>query len=98
MADWERYKWPVISIIIIFGVLSIMLSVGFTVGILSGDPDGLERVLEDSGVGEPESFWTPFLSFITNEYVAGLLGLLLAAIIIGGVFYLITYFKNKRAD
>ncbi|TXT62604.1 MAG: hypothetical protein BAJALOKI3v1_540022 [Promethearchaeota archaeon] len=97
MVNWQRYKWPIISIIIIFGVLAIMLSVGFTVGILSEDPDGLERVLEDSGVGEPESLWTPFLSFITNEYVAGLIGLILAAIIIGGVFYLITYFKNKRA-
>lgn len=96
--DWERYKWPFISLIVIFGVLAIMLSVGFTVGILSNAPDGLERVLEDSKVGETESFWTPFFSFITDEYVAGFLGIILAAVIIGGAFYLISYLKNKRAE
>jgi len=75
-----------------------MLSIGFTVGFLSEDPDGLERVLEDWGVAEPEAFWLPFFSFISNEYVAGLLGLILTTVIIGGVFYLITYSKKKRTE
>jgi len=98
MGDLERYKWPIISLVVISSILIIMLSIGFTVGFLSEDPDGLERVLEDWGVAEPEAFWLPFFSFISNEYVAGLLGLILTTVIIGGVFYLITYSKKKRTE
>lgn len=98
MVNFERYKWPVITLVVTSVVLMIMLSIGFTVGILSEDPDGLERVLEDWGVAEPEAFWVPFLSFITNDYVAGILGLILSAVIIGGVFYLITNSKKKRTE
>jgi len=98
MVDFKRYKWPIISLIVISGTLMIMLAIGFTVGILSEDPDGLERILEDWGVSEPEAFWIPFFSFITSDYIAGLLGLLLVAVIIGGVFYLITYSKKKRTE
>ncbi|MFO7795263.1 MAG: hypothetical protein ACQERB_02795 [Promethearchaeati archaeon] len=98
MADFERYKWPVITLVVTSVVLMIMLSIGFTVGILSEDPDGLERVLEDLKVAEPEAFWVPFFSFITNDYVAGILGLILTTVIIGGVFYLITNSKKKRTE
>ena len=47
MVEWERYKWPIITIVVIIGVLMLMIAIGFTLGILSEDPDGLERALID---------------------------------------------------
>ncbi|MBD3196848.1 MAG: hypothetical protein GF317_17465 [Candidatus Lokiarchaeota archaeon] len=96
MISWNRYKWPIISILVVVVVLSIMLTVGFSIGILSDAPDGLERVLEDGGVSEPEPFWVPLLSWIKNEYIAGTIGILLSLSVIGGLFYVITKFKQSR--
>jgi uncharacterized membrane protein (DUF373 family) len=98
MVDWKRYKWPIISIVIIMGVLAIMILIGFELGILSTDPDGLERVLEDWGTQTGSEFWTPLLSFIQNEGIAAIIGIVLSVVIIGGAFYLIIRFKNKKKE
>ena len=45
MVDLRKYKWPIFILIILIAVLMVLLSVGFTIGILSEDPDGLERAL-----------------------------------------------------
>lgn len=98
MVEWKKYKWPIISIVIIMGVLAIMILIGFDLGILSDNPDGLERVLEDWGNQTGSEFWTPLLSFIQNEGIAAIVGILLSVVIIGGVFYLIIRTKNKRKE
>lgn len=99
MTDFKRYKWPIITVLIIIVALMVVLATGFTIGFLSEDPDGLERVLIDI-YGEEWlenliSPWIPILSFITNDYVAGIIGIVLSIAIITGVFYLITYLKKK---
>ncbi len=99
MVDWERYKWPIISIIVIIGVLMLMIAIGFTLGILSEDPDGLERALIDirseewlEGLG---SAWEPILGWIDNDYIAGIIGILLTIALIIAVFSLISHISKK---
>ena len=96
----KRNKWPLITILIIVVTLMSVLAVGFTIGFLSENPDGLERVLIDY-YGEEwlenlYSPWIPFLSWITNDYVAGIVGVVLSIAILMGTFYLITHFKKKN--
>lgn len=78
----------------------IMVAIGFTLGILSEDPDGLERVLIDArGEEWLESLpspWEPILGWIESDYVAGIIGVLLSVIIMVAVFYLIIYLKKKQ--
>jgi len=76
-----------------------MIAMGYTVGILSRDPDGLERTIIDI-MGEEwlenlPSVWRPILEWITNDYVAGSIGIVLSFIIITGVFYLIFSLKKR---
>jgi hypothetical protein len=97
MVNISKYKWPLVTVAIIIGVLMIMIATGFTIGILSENPDGLERVLIDNN-GESwlenlPSPWIPFLSWIHNDYIAGVLGILISAVFILSIFYAI---KNKR--
>ena len=99
MVEWERYKWPVISIIVIIAVLMLMIAIGFTLGILSEDPDGLERVLIDirgeewlEGLASP---WDPILGWIDNDYVAGIVGILLTVVLIIAVFSIIAYISKR---
>jgi len=77
----KRNKWPLITILIIVIALMSVIAVGFTIGFLSENPDGLERVLIDY-YGEEWlenlfSPWIPFLSWITNDYVVGIVGVVL---------------------
>lgn len=100
MIEWKRYKWPIITVLIIIATLMLVLATGFTIGFLSEDPDGLERVLIDI-YGEEWlenliSPWVPFLSWITNDYVAGIIGIIISITLIIGVFYLISYSKKKK--
>lgn len=78
----------------------LVLATGFTIGFLSDDPDGLERVLIDiygeEWLDNLESVWTPILSWISNDYVAGIIGVILSLTLIIGVFYLISYSKKKK--
>jgi len=89
------------SILIIVIVLLVMITIGYPLGILSEDPDGLERVLIDqnseSWLEELSSVWVPFLSWIENNYIAAIIGVLLSAIIIFAVFKLFAY-RNKTKE
>jgi hypothetical protein len=77
-----------------------MIAIGYPLGILSEDPDGLERVLIDQN-GEKwleslSSIWNPFLSWIENNYIAAIVGVLLSVGIIFGTFKLVSYRRNSR--
>ena len=98
----KRNKWPLITILIIVIALMSVIAVGFTIGFLSENPDGLERVLIDY-YGEEWlenlfSPWIPFLSWITNDYVAGIVGVVLSITVLMGTFYLITRFKKRKLE
>ena len=100
MTDIKNYERPLISILIIIVILVIMVAIGFTIGILSTNPDGLERVLMDQN-GEPwlenlKSPWVPILSWITSDYAAGIFGIIISVLLIILVFYSVSYFKKKR--
>ncbi|MBA7516978.1 hypothetical protein ES705_09028 [subsurface metagenome] len=99
MVEISRYKWPLITVVVVIVALMFVIAVGFTLGFLSENPDGLERVLIDiNGEEWLENLfspWIPILSWVTNDYVAGIIGVVLSIAIMTGVFYLITYLKKK---
>lgn len=99
MVEIEKYKWPILTIFIIIIVLMVMITIGFAIGILSEDPDGLERVLIDAkGEAWLESLpspWEPILGGIESDYIAGIVGILLSIVLMCAVFYLIIYLKKK---
>ena len=78
----------------------LMIAVGFTIGILSDKPDGLERVLieknGESWLEDLESPWVPILSWITSDYGAGIIGILISIVLMTTVFYLIIHYKKKN--
>jgi len=82
--------------------LMLVIAVGFTIGFLSENPDGLERVLIDyygeEWLDNLFSPWIPFLSWITNDYVAGILGIVLSIAVLMGSFYLITHLKKRKLE
>lgn len=100
MVEFEKYKWPILTIIFIIIGLMVMLTVGYTIGILSDDPDGLERAIIDARGGKwldgLSSPWEPILGWIENDYIAGILGILLSVIVMVSVFYLIVYLKKRN--
>jgi len=102
MVEISRYKWPLITVIVVIAALMFVIAVGFTIGFLSENPDGLERVLIDiNGEEWLENLispWIPILSWVTNDYVAGIIGVVLSIAIMTGVFYLITYLKKRDAN
>ncbi|MFX0105275.1 MAG: energy-coupling factor ABC transporter permease [Candidatus Hodarchaeota archaeon] len=95
----KKYKRPIISIFVVIGVLLLMISVGFTIGFLSNDPDGLERVLIDqngeSWLDNLVSPWIPLFSWITNDYGAAILGIVASVILMSSAFYLIIRYKKR---
>ncbi len=101
MSELKRYKWPIIALISTIVVLMLMIAIGYTIGILSEDPDGLEKTLlsyyDEEWLENLPSPWVPWLSWITNDYIAGLLGVVLTAIILVVIFYGIIYLKKKRS-
>jgi hypothetical protein len=78
----------------------VMLSVGVAIGILSEDPDGLERALIDArGEAWLESLpspWVPILGWIESDYIAGIIGILLSVVLMVAIFYVIAYIKKKE--
>ena len=100
MSVLKRNKWPLITIVTIIVALMFVIAVGFTIGFLSENPDGLERVLIDyNGEEWLENLfspWIPFLSWITNDYVAGIVGIVLSIVVLTGTFYLITRLKKRK--
>ena len=102
LAEKNRYKWPLITVLTVIAALMLVIAVGFTIGFLSENPDGLERVLIDY-YGEEWlenlfSPWIPFLSWITNDYVAGILGVVLSIAVLMGTFYIITRLKKRKLE
>ncbi|MFX0056896.1 MAG: hypothetical protein ACFE85_08710 [Candidatus Hodarchaeota archaeon] len=100
MFNIKKYRRPILSIVVVVIVLMIMIAVGFTIGILSENPDGLERVLIDNN-GESwlenlSSPWIPLLSWIKSDYLAGIIGIVISAGLIFSVFYLIKYKKKEN--
>ncbi len=98
----SKYKKPIISIVAVSIVLILMIAVGFTIGILSDAPDGLERVLIDqNGESWLESLvspWEPLFSWITSEYGAAILGIVISVILMTSVFYLIIRYKKRNSN
>jgi len=76
------------------------LTVGFTIGFLSENPDGLERVLIDyygeEWLDNLFSPWIPFLSWLNNDYIAGIVGIVLSVAVLMGTFYLFSHFKKRK--
>ncbi len=100
MLSLKENRKPIFSIFIIVGVLMVMIAIGFTIGILSSDPDGLERMLIDAN-GEAwlenlPVFIQPIFGWLENEYIIGILGMTLTVTIIVGSFYTIGYIKKKK--
>jgi cobalt/nickel transport system permease protein len=95
----SKYKRPLTSILAVTMILIAMIAVGFTIGILSGNPDGLERVLIDqngeSWLENLISPWKPLLSWITNDYGAAILGIVITVLIMISIFYFIIRYKKK---
>ncbi len=96
----KKYKRPIHSVFAVIGILMLMISVGFTIGILSEDPDGLERVLidqnDESWLEGLTSPWIPILSWIKSDYGAGIIGILISIVLMISVFYLIIQLKKKN--
>ena len=102
MVEWVRYKWPIIGIVSITTVLLIMIAVGFSIGFLSEDPDGLERVIIDAKgeeylEGLPQA-WNPLLGWLESDYFAGIIGIVLSVVVMVSVFYLVVYLKKRKAN
>lgn len=62
----SKYRKPIITIFIVSITLILMIAVGFTIGILSTAPDGLERVLiyqnGESWLEDLVSPWEPIFN------------------------------------
>jgi len=102
VVEWARYKWPIIGIVSIAAVLLIMIAVGFSIGFLSEDPDGLERVIIDAKgeeylEGLPQA-WNPILGWLESDYIAGIIGIVLSVVVMISVFYLVVYLKKRKAS
>lgn len=102
MTGIEKYKWPILTMVIIIVALMVMIAIGFTIGILSEDPDGLERAIIDArGEEWLESLsapWEPVLGWIGNDYIIGIVGILLTLFLIIAVFELVIYLKKKKQE
>ncbi|MFX1233848.1 MAG: hypothetical protein ACFFBY_04730 [Promethearchaeota archaeon] len=97
-----QYRRPLMIVLIVAMGLILVIAIGFPLGFLSQNPDGLERVLIDyngeSWLENLFSPWIPFLSWIENEYIAGIIGIILTMTIIISVFYLITFLKRRKIE
>ena len=95
----SKYKRPIASILAVIATLIVMIAVGFTIGILSGAPDGLERVLIDqngeSWLDNLTSPWVPLLNWITSDYGAAILGIAITVLVMVSIFYTIIRYKKK---
>ena len=101
MASLKEYKIPLITVAVVLGVLIVMIAVGFTIGILSEDPDGLERVLIDAHseewVEDLPVYLQPILGWLTNDYVIAIIGISLTVVFMIGTFYTIGYIKKTKS-
>lgn len=100
MVDLNKYKKPIIIIAVVVLVLMLMISVGYMLGILSDDPDGLERVLIDykgkSWFKNLPSVWNPVLGGIESDYLVGIIGIVITVSLMMAVFYFFVYLGKKK--
>jgi len=100
MEDLKKFKKPIIIIAVVILVLMLMIAIGFTLGILSDDPDGLERLLIDykgeSWFENLPSAWNPILRGIESEYLAGIIGIVITVLFMMAVFYFFVYLGKKK--
>ncbi|MFX0018631.1 MAG: hypothetical protein ACFFAK_09260 [Promethearchaeota archaeon] len=98
----KKYKWPIITVSTIIILLILIIAIGYPSGILSENPDGLERVLIDyfgeSWLENLKSPWNPILGWIENQYIAGIIGVIFVAIIMSSTFYLIMFLKKRKIE
>jgi hypothetical protein len=97
---FNKYKKTLLYGIIIIVILIVVIAIGFPLGFLSTDPDGLERTIIDAQ-GEQwlenlGAFWYPILSWIENEYIAGILGITITLGMAIGIFSLLKFVRNKK--
>lgn len=96
----RKYRSFIIFIVLIVGMLMLLMSIGFTLGFLSNNPDGLERVLIDqkgeNWVENLTSPWLPLLNWISNDYITGIVGVVLTLGIIMSVFHTLKRVKKKN--
>ncbi|MHA1883429.1 MAG: hypothetical protein ACXAAI_00725 [Promethearchaeota archaeon] len=96
----KKYRSFIILTVLIVGMLMLLMSIGFRLGFLSNNPDGLERVLIDQKgeywVENLTSPYVPLLNWISNDYVAGIIGVVLTLGIIMSVFYTLKRVKKKN--
>ncbi|MFW9821344.1 MAG: hypothetical protein ACFFE4_00320 [Candidatus Thorarchaeota archaeon] len=96
-----KYKIPLVLSSLTILVLILMLSIGFTIGFLSDNPDGLERVLIDQ-YGEEwlEHFaspLTPLLHWISNDYFIAILGIITTIGVSTSFFYFMKRVRKKKS-
>jgi hypothetical protein len=100
--NFKKHKRIFTSLIVVAAILLVMIAVGYPLGILSENPDGLERVIIDSkGESWLESLaspWVPFLSWIENNYIAAIVGIILSVVIIFAIFKFISYRKKSKSE
>jgi uncharacterized membrane protein len=100
MDFFKNHKKPLIYALIIIAIFIVVFAIGFPLGFLTQDPDGLERVIIDfrgeTWLENLESVWFPILSWIQNEYVAGILGIVITLIITIGAFKLLKFARSKK--
>ncbi len=98
----KKYKWPIITVSTIIIVLILVIAIGYPLGFLSENPDGLERVLidyfDESWLENLNSPWNPILAWIENEYIAGIIGIIIATIIMSSTFYIIIFLKKRKKE
>ena len=98
----NKYKWPIITVSTIIIVLILVIAIGYPLGILSENPDGLERVLIDyfgeSWFENLNSPWNPILGWIENEYIAGIIGVIIITVIMSSTFYIIIFLKKRKKE
>jgi cobalt/nickel transport system permease protein len=94
-----KYQKPISSTVAVILSLILMIAVGFTIGILSAAPDGLERVLIDyngeSWLDNLVMPWKPILRWITNDYGAAITGIVLTILVMISLFYFISRNRKK---
>ena len=102
MSAINKYKRPFFYFVLLLLVLTLVIAIGYPLGFLSKNPDGLEKVLIDyhgeAWFDNLFSSWIPLLSWIDNEYVAGILGVFFSAVIMISTFYLIINLKKRKKN
>ncbi|MHA1231533.1 MAG: hypothetical protein ACTSRP_08425 [Candidatus Helarchaeota archaeon] len=93
----KKHKSFFIILIVIIAIASVMIPLLAWVG-----PDGLERVLEEFGLGDFEPIFAPFGISMEPEILADIINGVIGIVIVLGValaiFYLMRHRKQLKQD